>query len=483
VVTRNGDVDVTGGSAAFGISGRGGADRLLWSSVFLIGATAITAGLGFAFWLVVARIYSPGEVGTASSLISAAMLVAYLAQLGLNGAVVRFMASSRHRNAQITISSYVVLGAACVFAAIYVFVAPMYTPRLEFVRAHVLFAAGFVLFAGLSAVNILTDSVFVAARRPEYNLFIDGFLQGLTKLALPISLVSIGAYGIFLSTGVGFAVAVVASYFFMRRALGFRFRFTRDSGLTRGHGAYSMSAYTGNLLHLIPVMLLPIIALQALGDANAGYFYLAYQVANLIYAISFAVGQAVFAEGSYDESRLRHLMRRSATIIAMLQVPAVALLALLSAWVLSVIGPQYSEAGTTVLVVLALASIGVAINNWAGFVLNLTGLMRHFIVANLILCVLTIGIAESLAPKGLVWIGVAWFVGNAAAGVYGCAALWYAMTRRPAMLCMPSRVAENRPVSFRAADCSALSCGNDTGRNSPNHAAGQRQSGGASWPR
>ena len=44
----------------------------------------IQAGLGFAFWIITARLFSTESVGLASSLISASNLIMFLGLLGMN---------------------------------------------------------------------------------------------------------------------------------------------------------------------------------------------------------------------------------------------------------------------------------------------------------------------------------------------------------------------------------------------------------------
>ena len=44
-------------------------------------------------------------------------------------------------------------------------------------RDNPLYAMGFLVVGALSGINVLTDSVFIGARKPEYNLFIAGLLR------------------------------------------------------------------------------------------------------------------------------------------------------------------------------------------------------------------------------------------------------------------------------------------------------------------
>ncbi|WP_441245661.1 lipopolysaccharide biosynthesis protein [Kitasatospora sp. McL0602] len=398
-------------------------DQVYRSSFFLLASSVTTAGLGFVFWVVVARYYTPDQVGLATSLISATSLLAYLSMFGLNSTLVRFPAPEEARNGQLTQSIALVGGVSVVAAALYLYGLPLYGPKLLFVREHLLPEVGFVLFCVWAAVNMLTDSVFIGARQPQYNVLVDGLLQGLAKLALPVGLVGFGAYGILGSIGGGYGVALIASLVLMRSRLGFRFDFRTRGTRLREHLGFSAASYVSSLLNLLPLMVIPLIVLQRLGTAEAGYYYVAFQIASLLHAVSAAVGEAVFAEVSNDESRFGELLWRSARILAAVQVPAVAVIALGSGLLLRLFGGVYEARAHGVLVVLALGALAVALNTWASFALKLAGRMTHLILSNVLFAVVSVGLAAAWAPRGLVWVGWAWGVGNLASGLYAAVAL------------------------------------------------------------
>jgi O-antigen/teichoic acid export membrane protein len=77
-------------------------DPMLRSAMFLLVNSGIQAGLGFAFWIITARLFSTESVGLASSLISASNLVMFLGLVGMNTTFVRFLPMARRRNRLIT---------------------------------------------------------------------------------------------------------------------------------------------------------------------------------------------------------------------------------------------------------------------------------------------------------------------------------------------------------------------------------------------
>ena len=87
--------------------------------------------------------------------------------------------------------------AAAGLGLLYVAVIPVLAPPLAFVSASPAFAAGFMLLTSVGAVNLLTDSVFIAARKSGYNALVDGGIGGLSKLVFAVVLAGTGSYGLF----------------------------------------------------------------------------------------------------------------------------------------------------------------------------------------------------------------------------------------------------------------------------------------------
>src|SRR5882672_9607006 len=170
--------------------------KVLQNSIFLMASTGLTAVLGLLFWRLVAHLYAPSRVGLATSLISAISLISYMSLCGLNSTLIRFPAPSRVRNSQITLSFVAVCTAAFAISSVYLLGLPWYGQKLMFMRASPWLEASFVGFCVCAALNVITDTVFIGARIPQYNLLADGVIQGVAKLILPLFLVGLGTLGI-----------------------------------------------------------------------------------------------------------------------------------------------------------------------------------------------------------------------------------------------------------------------------------------------
>jgi len=402
-------------------------DHLLQNSFYLMLSTATMGLLGFLFWLLNARLFSPSQIGLATTLISATSLISYLSLFGFNTTFIRFLPTSPDRDAEISTGLTFVFGGALLVSAAYIFGVPAFVPGLRFVSANPWFAIGFVLLTACAAVNLVTDSVFVAFRAAKYNFLIDGVIQGGTKLALPIVLVGLGAYGIFAASGIAAFAAVAVSLVFMMRILAYKPRLQIHRAVVRMVWGYSAANYLANLLNIVPILILPLIVIRSRGAADAGFYYVAFQIANLLNAVSYAVSESLLAEGSYEEESIPALAKRSARFQAVTMVPATAALILCTPLLLSMFGHDYRAHSATTLEVLLLAAPAVAFNTWTSALLRLTRQLAALIWSNVAFVVVLCGLAALWVDRGLPWVAGAWLLGNLLSGAIGAIAL---VTRR-----------------------------------------------------
>ena len=69
-------------------------NTLFRNSFYLMLATAVMAGFGFFFWLIVARMFSTANIGLATTLISVMNMIAMLSLVGFDVTFVRFLPNS-----------------------------------------------------------------------------------------------------------------------------------------------------------------------------------------------------------------------------------------------------------------------------------------------------------------------------------------------------------------------------------------------------
>ena len=145
-------------------------DSLYRNSIFLILSTAIMAFFGFFFWIINARLFKPEQVGIATSLISVVTLISSFSLLGLNNGIVRYLPTSERKNQKINTAFTLVALASALIAFFYLIFINKFSPKLLFVRQNIFFAMFFIVVIVFSALNTISETVFIAYRSTSYIL-------------------------------------------------------------------------------------------------------------------------------------------------------------------------------------------------------------------------------------------------------------------------------------------------------------------------
>jgi O-antigen/teichoic acid export membrane protein len=392
-------------------------DHLVRNSLYLIFSSGMQGALGLVFWLIAARLYSVDAIGRGSSLIAAVGVIASAALLGLNTAFVRYLPIAANRDALLTSGLLLVTGAGAALAILYVVLIPVAAPRLAFIERPVL-AVGFVLLAAASAANLLTDAVFIAARRAGWNAVIDGGIGGVSRVVGILALAGAGGYGVFCASSGGLAVAALASMILMIGQLRWRPTLHQCSGSLRPLVRFSGASYAANLAGALPGLVVPVIVLDRLGAASAAYYFVGFQLASILFAAITAVEQTFLAEGAYaggsgmPRDDRRALLQRSRRLLALLCGPACLALIAVAHWVLLAFGTRYSQHGTVSLMLIASAAIPIAANYWLWTVLRLAGKLRALVLGGAVYAGSICGLSWLLAPHGLGALAAAWPLGS-----------------------------------------------------------------------
>jgi O-antigen/teichoic acid export membrane protein len=417
VCTTEGHLDRsagTDGDTAAGVLRTLRQDLLLQNSLFIMASTATMGALGFAFWVLCARLFDAQAVGVASSLVTAASLISYLALLGFNTTLIAFMPRAAEPDREVSTGLNLVVIVAVAVSLVYVAGAPLFAGELSVLHASALHVIGFVVLTAATAANLLTDSFFLAYRSARFNFLVDGIVQSSVKLAL---LVGVGAFGVFASSGLAAVAATGLSLTLMVRRFHYRYRPVIDLGILRATLGYSASSYVSSLLNLVPQLVLPLVVLRARGGAETGFYYVAFQISMLANGISFAIGQSLFAEGSQRGADLGLLARRTARLNLAVLVPCVGACIVATPYVLAPFGADYVARASGPLIWFALGCPAVALNVWASALLRLRQRMGLLVWSNVAFVVATCGLGLWLAPGGAVGVAVAWLAGNLLAGL------------------------------------------------------------------
>ena len=408
-------------------------DGLARNSTYLMLGTVTASGFGFLFWMLSAHLFPSGVVGVATSLVSAASLIAYFSLLGLGTALTRFLPSESDPGRQVGAGILVVCFAALSISAGYMVAIRVSSPTLAGTVTTPWLAGAFCILTAAMGVTLLLDSVFVAMRSAQYSFLLTGALQGLGKLMLPQALLFAGAFGLFASATLPALLTSAAGLVLLKRRFGVSSRPRSPRVALRHLLVFSGGSYLASVLNLVPMLVLPLIILDQEGSSAAAYFFAAFQMAQLLNAIPFATGASLLAEASRplaDVGTLAsHAIRRTLLILC----PAIALTVLLGYQLLRMFGESYAAHGYSALVLLAVGAVAVALNSWASSLLRVTRQLRAAVLSNAAYVVVIVGLPFIWHRPGVTCYAVAWGVGNLVSGVWAFLAYRAPKSARPGL--------------------------------------------------
>jgi O-antigen/teichoic acid export membrane protein len=230
----------------------------------------------------------------------------------------------------------------------------------------------------------------------------------------------------------------------MARRLTWRPQFGNWRQLLRPIVRYSAVNYVGSILFMLPTVVVPIIVLNRIGASAAAYYYVAFQLANLLFTAVYSVEQAFLVEGSHTGALSRPVLMRSARVLLALCVPAFLVVLLFGHELLLAFGTKYGANAETSLVALTTAVLPIAAQNWFLTILRLSNQLKAIVSTNGLYAVTITGLAWVLAPHGLGVMALAYPIGTSAATVVaGIAAVKTLRRNQPA----EDRREERRPLA------------------------------------
>jgi O-antigen/teichoic acid export membrane protein len=386
-------------------------DSLYRNSIYLMLSTGVMAFFGFFFWVINARLYSTEQVGIATTLISVVTLISTFSLLGLGNSLIKYLPTSERKNEKINTAFTLVGLTSIVISIFFLLFLKTFSPKLLFVRENIFFAILFVLFIVFTSLSTISESVFVAYCSSKYVL-IKNTLSSIVKLVIPIFLISLGAYGIFMSVGIATIIAFLLSLFFLIHKFKDVIKPQVVKDIVKRMTKFSMGNYVAGFIGGLPAMVLPIIILNSIGAKFSAYFYMDMTIANLLYIIPMATSQSLFAEGSYSEAELKVHLLKAIKIISLILVPAILLTFIFGKYVLLAFGKQYSSEGLMLLQIFAISGVFLSINYIGNSILYIKNKIKSLVILNLIGCLVVLGSSYALISYGLNGVGFGWLIGQ-----------------------------------------------------------------------
>lgn len=393
-------------------------DPLLANSTLMLATTLVMAGTGSVFWIIAARLQTSAEVGLAGSLVSATVTLSYLAQLGINITLIRTLPSSERSKADVTTSVTMVALFGLVLALAYGFLLPVLSPSLGEVLDEGWRVLAFGVLVAATAVNLLTDGIFLGISRVGINLRVNGFLMGAAKCALAFAFGGLGAFGLYGAVGVASLLAAVVSIAAILRVLPGRVSL-RPSATLLGQRRFAGAGYLASVLDLLPQLVLPLLIINASGPSASAMYFVSFQIVTLLNSGCYAIGSAMYAEGARTPHAVHQTVARAGRVLALAVGAGVLTLLVTSPLLLTIFGPEYADNGVTTLRVLAIGVVGVAFNYWSAIRLRLVQHLRAMVFVQLATTTVMLASAAAVADRGPAWVAGAWGIAQLCGGLVG----------------------------------------------------------------
>jgi len=392
-------------------------------------ARIASAGLGFVFWALAARLMEASDVGIASGYVTLAMLLAGLAQLGLGYGLVRHLT---HVEDPAKLLNFVIcaqLGAAAILIMLTLSTISIWSPGLISIRSTPLVSALFATLVFSFALGQLTNCVFLATGQLRYSLFQQVFQS---VAAIGAIVVIVGYISGHLAAVSAYTISMVASIviafgLFIPRVLPtYRFQPTlRISNRTR-FARYSLVNYLSDQLNRGPDMLLPLLVINYLGASAGAYFFPAWLMGKAVGSWAGSIADSLFAEGSRSHQTVAEVsMWRTSVIGAMIAGGLALAMAIGGGFILTIYGHDYFTNGIVLLFVVALAGIPtVLINIIVGILRIADRLGPVFVITALSNGGGTMGCYIGMKQLGMTGIGLGWLAAQMIV-LLGTSTWWY----------------------------------------------------------
>ncbi len=348
----------------------------------LVATNVVQAVLGFAFWWVAARLFTPQAVGLASAATSAMMLLGTLCILGLGTLLIGELPRQPGKKGSLISAALILVGgvAGCsgiVFALVAPFISADFQALRSGLGAITLFAVG----VSVTAITVVLDQALIGLLRGDLQ-FLRNILFTAAKL---VALVIAGLWlaqkvgmTIYATWAAGNALSLVALAGFAVSRSGWSARsYLPHWGLLRKLRSSAIEHHILNLILQVPDRLLPVLVTVLLSAAANAWFYVSWMIAGFLFLVSFALTTVLYATNSAQPNELAHKIRATLGLAFVTSVLANLLLQFGANQILGLFGHIYAEQASLSLRVLALGAFPAIIRNHYIALCRIQGRILH----------------------------------------------------------------------------------------------------------
>lgn len=382
-----------------------------WASAFLVLGKLLQMGAGFLFWVVAARTASVADMGTVAASVSAVILCTQLALLGIGAAMIVAIGRGSPPGRVLDTGFTVVTLTSIPVALGYLAVSSLGDGEVSAVQTSLPFASIFLVATVAGTLMICLDQAGIAVGRTAGTVvrYVVGGAATLLVLALlALAWDGIGAAGVFAAWACGSVAICLVGSVQLRRWIGYRFRGSLHLADLREHVGTGVPNHLLTLTERLPALVVPLLVAHLVSPEATAYWYPAWMLAWVAYAMPVQVGLVQFAEGVRRPDELRSTVRRGFAWALLLGGGAAAVLAVLADPALRLIGAEYADESATALRILAAGIVPFAVWQAYNARCRATGHVAEGVAAGLVLAVLICASTVWAAPQGSTALATAW---------------------------------------------------------------------------
>jgi O-antigen/teichoic acid export membrane protein len=334
----------------------------------LVATTALTSVVGFVYWWLAARTFSPEALGLASAAISAMLLLGTISIVGLDTLLIGELPRQPGKEGtHISTALIVVGGVGGCIGILFALIAPYLSTEFQALKASIEDVVLFAVGVSLTAITLVLDQACIGLLRGELQLW-RNTLFALAKLA------ALFAVSLWLSDKVGltiYASWVVGNILSLVALAGvavWKGSWSRripqpQWGLLRKLGPAALKHHALNLTLLAPIQIQPVLVTVLLSAKMNAWFYVAWMIASFLFVIPGALTAVLYAESSAQPDALAHKMRLTLSLGGLASLLANGVLLLGAPQVLSLFGQSYAEQAVWSLRILSLGAFPIIIRS------------------------------------------------------------------------------------------------------------------------
>ena len=343
------------------------------NAYLLMLSSVLQSALGLPFWALAARLYSAHAVGIATTVLSAASLLATVGQLGLSTIIIRYLPIAHSASRRFVLICYGITTPFCLLlSAIALLTVGIWGPPVAFLRADPWWATLFIATTVTGVIFQFEDAVMVGLRQTRWVPLENGVFA-VSRLAFVVLLAhaSPSAGVVIASVGPGIVLPVIvnAAIFgrFLPRHLAAAGDRPAEYDVTEIR-RLAVGNYAGSLAEFGALYLLPVIVTDQVGASTEAYFYIPWSIMLGLTVLAANMSSSLTVEAAGGGEDFRHKVLSALRVILGIIVPAALVVGIGAPLLLLAFGHGYATHGVAALrwmmastIPLGLGSVGLAI--------------------------------------------------------------------------------------------------------------------------